>query len=188
MSRQTQGQVVDAIGAHFRVSPDQGARIGSNWRKIQAKARQLAPNREGTPCCCTCPPGRRSRPFWPVRPPSSFPSARNEQHGPTGLLVQTGLSEIIAHEAQKSADILVAPTFNIGMASTIWISRHDRASPLHLHGGDRRLDPLAGPPRFHPPLLPERPRRATSPASRRPFPSFTPRQASPGAARVSPAA
>ena len=41
----------------------------------------------------------------------------NEQHGPTGLLGTDWLCpEIIAHEAQKSADLLVAPTFNIGMA------------------------------------------------------------------------
>jgi creatinine amidohydrolase/Fe(II)-dependent formamide hydrolase-like protein len=45
------------------------------------------------------------------------PIGSNEQHGPTGLLGTDWLCpEIIAHEAQKSADILVAPTFNIGMA------------------------------------------------------------------------
>src|SRR5258707_8637910 len=46
-----------------------------------------------------------------------IPIGSNEQHGPTGLLGTDWLCpEIIAHEAQKEADILVAPTFNIGMA------------------------------------------------------------------------
>lgn len=46
-----------------------------------------------------------------------IPIGSNEQHGPTGLLGTDWLCpEIIAHEAEKSADILVAPTFNIGMA------------------------------------------------------------------------
>jgi creatinine amidohydrolase len=45
------------------------------------------------------------------------PIGSNEQHGPTGLLGTDWMCpQIIAHEAQKSADILVAPTFNIGMA------------------------------------------------------------------------
>lgn len=45
------------------------------------------------------------------------PIGSNEQHGPTGLLGTDWLCpEIIAHEAQKTADILIAPTFNIGMA------------------------------------------------------------------------
>jgi creatinine amidohydrolase/Fe(II)-dependent formamide hydrolase-like protein len=45
------------------------------------------------------------------------PIGSNEQHGPTGLLGTDWMCpEIIAHEAQKDADILVAPTFNIGMA------------------------------------------------------------------------
>jgi len=46
------------------------------------------------------------------------PIGSNEQHGPTGLLGTDWLCpEIIAHEAHKGgADILVAPTFNIGMA------------------------------------------------------------------------
>ncbi len=45
------------------------------------------------------------------------PIGSNEQHGPTGLLGTDWLCpEIIAHEAQKRGDILVAPTFNIGMA------------------------------------------------------------------------
>ena len=47
-----------------------------------------------------------------------IPIGSNEQHGPTGLLGTDWLCpEIIAHEAQKRApDLLVAPTFNIGMA------------------------------------------------------------------------
>jgi creatinine amidohydrolase/Fe(II)-dependent formamide hydrolase-like protein len=46
-----------------------------------------------------------------------IPIGSNEQHGPTGLLGTDWLCpEIIAHEAQKTADLLVAPTFAIGMA------------------------------------------------------------------------
>ena len=46
-----------------------------------------------------------------------IPIGSNEQHGPIGLLGTDWMCpEIIAHEAQKSADILIAPTFNIGMA------------------------------------------------------------------------
>jgi creatinine amidohydrolase len=46
-----------------------------------------------------------------------IPIGSNEQHGPTGLLGTDWLCpEIIAREAEKSADILVGPTFNIGMA------------------------------------------------------------------------
>ena len=48
-----------------------------------------------------------------------IPIGSNEQHGPTGLLGTDWLCpEIIAHEAhrQHPDDILVAPTFNIGMA------------------------------------------------------------------------
>src|SRR5271154_6356417 len=45
------------------------------------------------------------------------PIGSNEQHGPTGLLGTDWLCpQIIAHEAEKTADILIAPTFNIGMA------------------------------------------------------------------------
>ena len=45
------------------------------------------------------------------------PIGSNEQHGPTGLLGTDWLCpEIIAREAQGQADILVAPTFNVGMA------------------------------------------------------------------------
>ena len=47
-----------------------------------------------------------------------IPIGSNEQHGPTGLLGTDWLCpEIIAHEMHKGgADILVGPTFNIGMA------------------------------------------------------------------------
>jgi len=46
-----------------------------------------------------------------------IPIGSNEQHGPTGLLGTDWMCpEIIACQAQKSADILIAPTFNIGMA------------------------------------------------------------------------
>src|SRR5690242_18617274 len=48
-----------------------------------------------------------------------IPIGSNEQHGPTGLLGTDWLCpEIIAREAEreKAADILVGPTFNIGMA------------------------------------------------------------------------
>ena len=47
-----------------------------------------------------------------------IPIGSNEQHGPTGLLGTDWLCpQIIALEAEKAApDLLVAPTFNIGMA------------------------------------------------------------------------
>jgi creatinine amidohydrolase/Fe(II)-dependent formamide hydrolase-like protein len=46
-----------------------------------------------------------------------IPIGSNEQHGPTGLLGTDWMCpQIIAHEAQKTGDLLVAPTFNIGMA------------------------------------------------------------------------
>jgi creatinine amidohydrolase len=46
------------------------------------------------------------------------PIGSNEQHGPTGLLGTDWLCpEIISHEAhRRGGNILVAPTFNIGMA------------------------------------------------------------------------
>ncbi|SEI20844.1 creatininase family protein [Pseudomonas asplenii] len=45
------------------------------------------------------------------------PIGSNEQHGPTGLLGTDWMCpQIIAYEAEKNADILIAPTFNIGMA------------------------------------------------------------------------
>jgi creatinine amidohydrolase/Fe(II)-dependent formamide hydrolase-like protein len=47
-----------------------------------------------------------------------IPIGSNEQHGPTGLLGTDWLCpEIIAHAAERRRpDLLVAPTFNIGMA------------------------------------------------------------------------
>ncbi len=46
-----------------------------------------------------------------------IPIGSNEQHGPTGLLGTDWLCpEIIAHTASDQGDILIAPTFNIGMA------------------------------------------------------------------------
>lgn len=47
-----------------------------------------------------------------------IPIGSNEQHGPTGLLGTDWLCpEIIAHEMHKGGgDVLVGPTFNIGMA------------------------------------------------------------------------
>lgn len=55
---------------------------------------------------------------WLVRSKAVvIPVGSNEQHGPTGLLGTDWLCpEIIAHQAQAEADILVAPTFNVGMA------------------------------------------------------------------------
>ncbi|WP_010489055.1 creatininase family protein [Pseudomonas sp. S9] len=45
------------------------------------------------------------------------PIGSNEQHGPTGLLGTDWMCpEIIAYQAHKAGDILIAPTFNIGMA------------------------------------------------------------------------
>jgi creatinine amidohydrolase/Fe(II)-dependent formamide hydrolase-like protein len=46
-----------------------------------------------------------------------IPIGSNEQHGPTGLLGTDWLCpEIIAHNAHMEGDLLIAPTFNIGMA------------------------------------------------------------------------
>jgi creatinine amidohydrolase len=47
-----------------------------------------------------------------------IPIGSNEQHGPTGLLGTDWLCpEIIAHEAHRTGgEVLVGPTFNIGMA------------------------------------------------------------------------
>lgn len=45
------------------------------------------------------------------------PIGSNEQHGPTGLLGTDWLCpEIIAHHGHEASDLLIAPTFNIGMA------------------------------------------------------------------------
>jgi len=79
-----------------------------------------------------------------------IPIGSTEQHGPTGLLGTDWLcAEIIAHRAQsRCADILVGPTFNVGMAqhhlafpgtislrpSTMILALKDWISSLRLHG------------------------------------------------------
>src|SRR3954471_11207851 len=46
-----------------------------------------------------------------------IPIGSTEQHGPNGLLGTDFLCpELIAHEAQKHAEILIAPPFIVGMA------------------------------------------------------------------------
>jgi creatinine amidohydrolase len=46
-----------------------------------------------------------------------IPIGSNEQHGPTGLLGTDWLCpEIIAHRAHDTGDLLIAPTFAVGMA------------------------------------------------------------------------
>ncbi len=81
-----------------------------------------------------------------------IPIGSNEQHGPTGLLGTDWLCpEIIAHEAQKTGDILVGPTFNVGMAqhhldfpgtialrpSTFMLAIRDWTQSLAHHGFTR---------------------------------------------------
>ncbi len=81
------------------------------------------------------------------------PIGSNEQHGPTGLLGTDWLCpEIIAHAAEAGApDLMVAPTFNIGMAqhhlafagtislrpSTFMAAITDWVSSLSRHGFER---------------------------------------------------
>jgi hypothetical protein len=90
------------------------------------------------------------------------PIGSNEQHGPTGLLGTDWMCpEIIAHEAQAGRDdLLIAPTFNIGMAQHhLGFPRHHQPAALDLHGGHRRLVPVAGRAWLHEDLFPQRPRR-----------------------------
>jgi creatinine amidohydrolase/Fe(II)-dependent formamide hydrolase-like protein len=79
-----------------------------------------------------------------------IPIGSNEQHGPTGLLGTDWMCpEIIARQAQELAtDILIGPTFNIGMAqhhlgfagtislrpSTFMLALGDWVRSLALHG------------------------------------------------------
>jgi creatinine amidohydrolase/Fe(II)-dependent formamide hydrolase-like protein len=66
-----------------------------------------------------------------------IPIGSNEQHGPTGLLGTDWLCpEIIAHEAQKTADLLVAPTIAL-RPSTFMAAIGDWAHSLAHHGFTR---------------------------------------------------
>ena len=81
-----------------------------------------------------------------------IPIGSNEQHGPTGLLGTDWLCpEIIAHAAHEAGDILVGPTFAVGMAqhhlafpgtislrpSTMIATLRDWVASLRGHGFER---------------------------------------------------
>ena len=103
----------------------------SSWREIDARLKQTQP----------------------LARTIVIPIGSNEQHGPTGLLGTDWLCpEIIAHAAEKTDDsLIVAPTFNIGMAqhhlafagtislrpSTFMAAITDWVSSLSRHGFER---------------------------------------------------
>jgi creatinine amidohydrolase/Fe(II)-dependent formamide hydrolase-like protein len=81
-----------------------------------------------------------------------IPIGSNEQHGPTGLLGTDWLCpEIIAHKAHEAGDLMVAPTFAVGMAqhhlgfagsislrpSTMIAAIRDWVVSLHGHGFEK---------------------------------------------------
>ncbi len=83
-----------------------------------------------------------------------IPIGSTEQHGPTGLIGTDALCpEIIAREAQAEGDMLVGPTFNVGVAqhhlgfsgsmtlrpSTMIAAMHDWVASLARHGFERVL-------------------------------------------------
>ena len=81
-----------------------------------------------------------------------IPIGSTEQHGPTGLIGTDALCpEIIAAEAERQADSLVGPTFNVGCAqhhmafpgsmtlrpSTMIAALTDWVNSLHKHGFEK---------------------------------------------------
>ena len=60
------------------------------------------------------------------------PIGSTEQHGPTGFIGTDAICpELIAERIGGELDVLVAPTFNVGMASIIW------AFPVRRRSGHR---------------------------------------------------
>ena len=113
-------------------------------------------------CSCTCRPGPRSRPFSRAPGPSSFRSAPTSSTGRPASWAPTGCARRSSPTRRRSdgADLLVAPTFNIGMAqhhldfpgtialrpSTFMAAIGDWVRSLAHHGFDEAV-------------LPQRPRR-----------------------------